>query len=332
MRPLEAPAVGSVLRLPQRTPFPIAEVNCHLILGDPVTLVDAGTNTDDALEDLEAGLRGAGLRVEDIEFLLLTHHHADHAGLARRIRERSSCVVVGHELMPLFLDDVPAARQAEADYQAEIMALHGASPGLIAEQRDLQRRLRVLIESVELDHLVADGDIVHAGGRDLRVIFRPGHSRTDTLFMDGAAGVMYGGDHLLGHISSNPTAIKPVGPPVDLRSRASATLTYREALLTTAEMAIDVIHTGHGDPVREHREVIAQRLATQDGHAQRVLREFGPHVPRTAHQIAQGLWPKLAAKRPFLAISLVLESVDLLVDRGRLRQRDDEDVVAYELA
>ena len=41
-------------------------------------------------------------------------------------------------------------------------------------------------EDFRADVRLADGERIRAGGRDLRVVARPGHSTTDTLFVDDA--------------------------------------------------------------------------------------------------------------------------------------------------
>src|SRR3954465_1358185 len=77
-------------------PLPLAHVgsvNAWLLRGDPVTLIDTGPRDDAALAALEAGLRLHGLRIEDIELLLATHHHLDHVGLAATIQRRSGATV-----------------------------------------------------------------------------------------------------------------------------------------------------------------------------------------------------------------------------------------------
>src|SRR5919108_4925515 len=77
-------------------PLPLAHVgsvNAWLLPGDPVTLIDTGPRDDAALAALEDGLRGAGLRIEDLELLLATHHHLDHVGLAATIQRRSGARV-----------------------------------------------------------------------------------------------------------------------------------------------------------------------------------------------------------------------------------------------
>src|SRR5215211_1521194 len=71
----------------------VGSVNAWLLRGDPVTLVDTGPRDDTALAELEQGLRREGLRIEDIELVLATHHHIDHIGLAATIQRRSGAVV-----------------------------------------------------------------------------------------------------------------------------------------------------------------------------------------------------------------------------------------------
>src|SRR5919206_1100 len=77
-------------------PLPLAHVgsvNAWLLPGDPLTLIDTGPRDDAALAALEEGLHREGLRVEDLELVLLTHHHVDHVGLAATIRRRSGARV-----------------------------------------------------------------------------------------------------------------------------------------------------------------------------------------------------------------------------------------------
>ena len=83
---------------PVAIPLPLAHVgsvNAWLLVGDPVTLIDTGPRDDAALSALEDGLRREGLRIEDIELVLATHHHLDHVGLAATIQRRASATVAG---------------------------------------------------------------------------------------------------------------------------------------------------------------------------------------------------------------------------------------------
>ena len=69
-----------------------------------VYLVDAGWNTDDAYQALEAGLAFAGYAMSDVRGVMVTHIHPDHYGLAGRIREASGAWISLH---PADAPDVP---------------------------------------------------------------------------------------------------------------------------------------------------------------------------------------------------------------------------------
>src|SRR6059036_704075 len=71
------------------TPFYIGPVNVYLIAEDPVTLIDTGPKTKEAVDSLRAALRAAGLTVGDIRRIVLTHAHEDHCGLARSLRDEA---------------------------------------------------------------------------------------------------------------------------------------------------------------------------------------------------------------------------------------------------
>ena len=114
-------------------PFSVRAVNCYLLEGDPLTLVDPGADWPETVVELDASLAARGLRVEDVEQVVLTHQHYDHVGLAHTVRERSGATVVAHELLRGFLADLPGQMELEDTYQAEVMRLHGVPEAAIAE-------------------------------------------------------------------------------------------------------------------------------------------------------------------------------------------------------
>src|ERR671916_2876306 len=71
------------------TPFYVGPVNCYLVLAEPLTLIDTGPKTKEALEALKDGLRRERVRVSDIKRIVLTHAHEDHCGLAKQLRDEA---------------------------------------------------------------------------------------------------------------------------------------------------------------------------------------------------------------------------------------------------
>jgi glyoxylase-like metal-dependent hydrolase (beta-lactamase superfamily II) len=67
--------------------------NVHVVVGEHPMLVDTGTHGD--LADLDHGLVKLGIDWHDIKCAVVTHVHADHAGLARALQARGILIVAG---------------------------------------------------------------------------------------------------------------------------------------------------------------------------------------------------------------------------------------------
>lgn len=312
----------STITLP--VPFSVRAVNCYLLEGNPLTLVDPGADWPETVVELDASLAARGLRVEDVEQVVLTHQHYDHVGLAHTVRERSGATVVAHELLRGFLADLPGQMELEDTYQAEVMRLHGVPEAAIAELYAVSSEHRIYGGSVTVDRTIRDGDVVEAGGRRLLVGERPGHSPTDTIFVVEDERLAIVGDHLIGHISSNPVIHRPLDRPADVRGRMRSLPLYLDSLRRTAALDVDVLLPGHGNPVESHRALVDERL---DFHERRKERIFGGlgDATVTARELALDLWGSLAEREAFLTLSEALGHLDLLEDDGRVAVVEGDD-------
>ena len=71
----------------------LAWSNVFLIKGKQLTLIDAGSGGD--WNNLNLALKDLNLSAKDIKIVILTHGHADHAGLAKRLQEEGAEVYIG---------------------------------------------------------------------------------------------------------------------------------------------------------------------------------------------------------------------------------------------
>src|SRR3954469_20058465 len=116
-------------------PLPLAHVgsvNVWLLRGEPLTLIDTGPRNAAALWALEAGLRDHGLRVEDLELVLLTHHHVDHLGLAAEIRRRSGATIAALDRLADYASGYAGEVAQDRDFAHRLMRFHGVPESVIA--------------------------------------------------------------------------------------------------------------------------------------------------------------------------------------------------------
>ena len=181
----------------------------------------------------------------------------------------------------------------------------------------------------DTDIRLSDGERIRAGGRDLRVVARPGHSTTDTLFVDDRDGLAFVGDHLLASISSN-TEIYPAAEPDGTRPRAR--IEYLDSLRRTAAMPLDRLLSGHGDPITAHAALVEERFGQHQRRCERILKvlEGGP---ATAYAITRQLWSqRTVAEQPLLVVWEVLGHLDLLLDAGAVTEQVTDDGSRHGLA
>ena len=310
-----------------QAPLPhIRSVNMWLLRGSPLTLIDTGPYSADALEALEAGLRGEGLRVEDIELVIPTHHHLDHSGLAATIAARSGARVAALDRTAEYGARYVDRSASDRSFSRELMRHHGVPESVIEANEGFWDFIRDTSAPFETDAVLSDGDLIAAGGRDLRVLARPGHSTTDTLFVDEQSGIAFVGDHLLAGISSN-AEIVPVAEPTGSRPRAR--IEYLANMKRTAAMPLELLLTGHGDPVRDHVGLVRRRFNEHRRRCRRIL-DVMAEGPAQAYGIAGHLWSaRTVSDQPLLVVWEVLGHLDLLLDDGRVSEQKIDDGSRY---
>ena len=325
-------AEAGIHRLAIPTPFMVGRVNAYLIEDSPLTLIDSGPNSAKALDELEQALAARGHAIEDIELLVITHQHIDHFGLASILARRSGAEVAALERLGPYLRDYRASAELDDRFAQEIMLRHGISTEVVTALRAVSASFRAWGAAVEITRPLRDGEELRLRERTLRVLHRPGHSPSDTVFHDERRAILLAADHLIAHISSNPLLARPLGAPTDFSGpRPRALVDYIASLQRTRAMELSLVLPGHGAPISDHEALIDERFRMHRRRAERIHGLIAAQ-PRTAHEIAVELWGNVAVTQAFLTISEVLGHVDLLLDEGRVAEREDsaEGVVRFE--
>jgi glyoxylase-like metal-dependent hydrolase (beta-lactamase superfamily II) len=327
---LELAAAAGIHRLAIPTPFQVGRINAYLIEDSPLTLIDSGPNSAKALDELEQALAARGHAIEDIELLVISHQHIDHFGLASILARRSGAEVAALEQLAPFLGSFGQAAELDDSFAETLMVRHGIPPEVVRALRAVSASFRGWGSAVEVTRPLAADSTLELAGRRLQVLHRPGHSPSDTVFLDESSGMLLAADHLISHISSNPLLARPLDAVGDYKGpRPQALLSYIDSLEKTRAMELSLVLPGHGPPISDHVALIDERFRL---HQRRAKKIHGLIVtePRTAHEVAQELWGNVAVTQAFLTLSEVLGHVDLLLRDGLVREREDDGVIRFE--
>ena len=267
-------AGAGIHRLAIPTPFQVGLVNTYLIEDDPLTLLDSGPNSGTALDALEQALARHGHRVEDLELIVISHQHMDHLGLVSILARRSGAQVAALDLLAPWAAQYDDGMQADDAFANSVMTEHGIPEDIRLALLAVSQSYRNWGASATVTRPLAAGSELVLRDRTLRVLHRPGHSPSDTIFHDAERRIVLGADHVIGHISSNPLISRPLDAPLDddpPPERPHALVTYLDSLRATRAMEdVDIILPGHGEPVTDHVTLIDERFRMHKRRAEKI--------------------------------------------------------------
>jgi glyoxylase-like metal-dependent hydrolase (beta-lactamase superfamily II) len=268
------------LTLPLSTSY-LRTVNAYLFEEeDGATLIDCGLGTDETWDLFEAYLQTAGLPVQRVRRVLLTHAHHDHSGLAARIAATTGATIWVHQNDVVFFERryVDLAR-----YRAELYAwlcAHGTpaddAEGLAGNAESMAWDAHRLPPAERY----RPDDRFPVGQYDLHVEWTPGHTPGHVCFTDVARGLVVCGDHILPNISPN------VGLHPD--SQMNPLGGYLASLESFERSDYRVALPGHGAPFDIQGRARELRLHQID-RRQRLL-DLLASGPSTAYGLAERVW------------------------------------------
>lgn len=163
------------------------DCNIYLILDEKIALIDSGTGEHFQL--VASRLSDLGLRARDVDMVINTHAHFDHAGGNFHFY-REGCKIAAHEF--------EAGAIEEGDQGLTLAGLFG-------------RRM----EGVKVSLRLKEGDRLELGRNVLEVLHTPGHTWGSLSLLERKEGILFCGD-LIFRDGIGRTDF-PTGDPLELR-------------------------------------------------------------------------------------------------------------------
>ena len=324
------------------SPSRFPSVNMYALLAeDGWSLIDAGMNTPQAQAAFYAGLHKAGLHIEQLRAIVLSHYHPDHIGLAAELQQQSGAQVYMRRQECTGLQamlDHPAEQRAARREMSTFFLQHGVPPrerrpsgekaenSTDAQQVPLRQRtpFTLSLPPRETIQFVEDGEEIELSHERYQVFWVPGHSDGLISLLRERDGLFLSTDHVLPRITPNIGIFAPRG------RRPNPLQDYLASLRKVKDLPATLILPGHRHPF----ENLAQRVAEIEAHhAHRlqliidVLKDHPQHAYNvTQHLFAQRLTSEDALR---MATAETLAHLEYLRLAGEIRRLQEKDLFLY---
>ena len=205
------------------------------------SIVDPGPGS--TLETFQQNLQAHGIGVGDLNAILLTHIHLDHAGATGAlVRENPRLAVHVHKNgAPHVIDPSKLLASAQRLWPNDLQQLFGETLPVPAEN------LRIL----------EGGETLTLGSRKLEVVYTPGHASHHVSYFDQAEGIAFVGDTAGVRIEGIPYAM-PATPPPDINLEIWDN--SFAAILERKPSRLFLTHYGYSANPSEHILLFRERL------------------------------------------------------------------------
>jgi len=280
-------------------------------------MIDSGLNHSTCYEALCHQLSAIGISLREIRWLVVTHFHPDHFGLATRIKAATGATVIMHrtdwEAVKFIMD-------AADSWSEDEMTSWACSMGIAtAEMDDLRQVVSFgvnLFSYVSEPDLLLEGDEQTVGNTgELRAIKTPGHTPGHVCVYDRRRKVLFAGDHVLTGITTHVT---PGVMGTDDQLGA-----YMRALQRVGNLDVRMVLPAHEQPFANLRQRVGELLEHHEKRLQQVLASLSDRA-LSAREIASqvewmtGVWEGMDGMNRLLAIQETLAHLRLLQNQGRV--------------
>lgn len=264
----------------------LGHVNCYILEDSRgVAIVDPGLPGRRPYQKLVERLASAGVPVNRVHTVIVTHSHPDHFGGAGWVRQESGADIVTHQRFRMIWDrneppdldveDVGEQREAAADAaRAATEAAPRRRPwdpppwGGDGHRFTLKRRMRMRAASMAPSLFktpvptvrLADAQVIELAGREWVGLHTPGHTEDHLCLFDPTEGVMLSGDHVLPTITPHIGGLNPNGDPL---------LAFFDSLDKVAAYGpqVSTVLPAHGHPFED---LAGRAKAIQEHHVERL--------------------------------------------------------------
>lgn len=229
-----------------------------------------------------------------IKYIVLTHHHYDHASGAHRLRDATGAQIVVHK-----------------DEESWLLNEHGETgdfeiPEDQKEAREQAKKWREEAAKAIPDIRVEDGHVLEIGALHLKLVHTPGHTPGHLCMLLPEEKLLFAGDNVLG-VGTSAIGVPPHG---DMSL-------YIASLKKMQTLDAELLAPGHGPVVKEPNRKIQELIDHRQQREDQILGLLADGRD-SVKTLVKAIYPELDKRLLMMATGQVLSHLHKLQTDGRV--------------
>jgi glyoxylase-like metal-dependent hydrolase (beta-lactamase superfamily II) len=317
-----------------KLPFPqgiSGNTNVYVVEGSKGNiLVDTGWDTSEVLWAFREGLKENRLKFQDINWIVITHIHPDHYGLASKIKELCGAEVVMHRIEAGLINSRYKDFNGLLWQIGEELSANGVPQAELPELKQVSLWINRFVSPDLPDVMLDDGDRITNGSFEFEVLRTPGHSPGHICLYEPRKRWLFCGDHVLfnttPHVGYHP------------QSGDNPLKDYFDSLEMLENLKVSFVFPGHGPVFNSLKLRVAEILRHHEQRKGAIMKVLNDGL-KTAYQVATEIpWVPEAGGVAFgdlapwdrrLAILETIAHLKLLASENRVGKIEQDGVSLY---
>jgi len=317
-----------------RLPFPQGMpgyTNVYVVEGSNGNiLIDSGWDDSEVIWAFREGLREERLKFQDINWIVITHIHPDHYGLASKLKELCGAEVAVHRVEVGLINSRYKDFDGLLKDMGDMLSSNGVPQAELTELSRASLRMKQFVSPDLPDIMLDDGDRISNGSFGFEVLRTPGHSPGHICLYEARKRWLFSGDHVLFNVTPH-VGVHPQSGDNPLKD-------YIDSLIRVDSLGVNFVFPGHG-PVFNSLKLRAAEIFNHHEQRKGAIMKVLNEGLKTAYQVAAEIplklemggvaFSDLGSWDRRLAVLETIAHLRLLTYEGKVGKIDKDGVSLY---
>lgn len=285
-------------------------VNCYLIPGKQLTLIDCGLDTPQNWEKLQKVFHEHGYQVSDLEQIIITHEHRDHIGLLPKLLEETNATIRAPKMIEAWFSKPDEMKKQYKQFLKVLIESLGFPDDKLKDLETFLSMLRKFptIKKMERFEFFEEGDFLAFGNTEWETLNTLGHCPTQHIFLQKEERRIFSSDMILA-IAPMPIVVED---PKQTGHAIPALLQLLDSFERLRKFEIEKIYPGHGPMFTNANQTFDKQIARIEMRKGECLAAVQSGL-QTPYQINRKMYPYHNIPPNFSGMHMVLGYLDLLM-------------------